>query len=171
MKNCEHASSNTLADVKTQPQINIALSPSESDALRLLTSRIEVERRRSSPDFVSGSELRRLATGLYRARLHRDQYFKTQRLSDVAWNMLLFAYTFKGRLSVTSLCHSSLSVPTTALRWITRLTEDGLIKRISCTRDFRVTYLHLTEEGCQLIESYLMRLGRRATLICLSNKD
>lgn len=169
MDNCERASINNLDDVEAQPRINIALSFIESDALRLLTSRIEVERRRSSPNFVSKSELRRLATGLYRARLHRDQFFKTQRLSDVAWNMLLFAYTFEGRLSVTSLCHSSLSVPTTALRWITRLTADGLIKRISCTRDLRVTYLHLTEEGHQLVESYLSRLGRRATLIFHGN--
>jgi DNA-binding MarR family transcriptional regulator len=66
------------------------------------------------------------------------------------------------RVSVTSLCIASGVPPTTALRWITQLTEAGLVERIEDDTDRRRAFIALTDKAADAMARYFAELGRDA---------
>jgi hypothetical protein len=98
-----------------------------------------------------------------RARRLRDQYFAADLFADPAWDMLLdlLLARMEGRLvAVSSLCIAAAVPPTTALRWIKRLTDEGLFERTADPRDGRRVFIDLADDTAQALITYLRALPR-----------
>lgn len=98
----------------------------------------------------------------YRRRSLRSSYFNPEYFSgEAAWSMLLdlAASRIEGkRISVTSACQASEVPPTTALRWISMLEDDGMVTRENDLLDRRRTFLHITDKAMGLISTYYNKL-------------
>jgi len=96
--------------------------------------------------------------GVIRARRMRDRFFGANLFEDPAWDMLLdlFATHLEhAQVSVSSLCIASAVAPTTALRWIGRLAEFGLIERAPDPTDRRRAFLALSVRGLDAMRQYI----------------
>jgi hypothetical protein len=93
-----------------------------------------------------------------RSRRLREGLFPEGIFADPAWDMLLdlFACQLEGnRVCVSSAC-SAASVPsTTALRWVDRLEDCGLVARRPDPVDSRRIYVELTQLAASRIELWL----------------
>lgn len=102
---------------------------------------------------IAPAEIRRAI----RARRLRDQFFGDGLFEDPAWDMLLdlFAADLEGaQVSVSSLCIAAAVAPTTALRWIGRLTEAGLFDRLPDPADLRRAFLTLSPRARTAMRGY-----------------
>ena len=93
-----------------------------------------------------------------RARRLRDRFFEAGMFEDPAWDMLLdllAAQLERAQVSVSSLCIAAAVPPTTALRWITKLTDAGLLEREADPFDKRRAYLKLSAAGGQAMQRYV----------------
>jgi hypothetical protein len=100
---------------------------------------------------------------MIRARRLREQYFNADLFADPAWDMLLdltAARLEQRRVAVSSLCIAASVPPTTALRWIKVLTEQGVFVRISDPNDGRRVFIELSDEAAQEMLSYLAAVQR-----------
>ena len=82
-----------------------------------------------------------------RARRLRDQFFGGGLFEDPAWDMLLDLFAAdleRARVSVSSLCIAAAVAPTTALRWIGRMSEAGLLERAPDPGDRRRAFMMLS---------------------------
>lgn len=105
-----------------------------------------------------------LAAQLYRERTMRGKFFGGDLFGEPAWNILLdlFVHQHKGRqVSVTSACIASQVPPTTALRWINLLVDEGLIERVGDPADRRRALLALSKSAILNLNGYLEALGDR----------
>lgn len=92
-----------------------------------------------------------------RARRLREQFFAAALIEDPGWDMLLdlFAAELEDRgVSVSSLCIAAAVAPTTALRWIGKMTEAGLFERRPDPFDRRRAFMMLTEAARQGMRRY-----------------
>lgn len=104
-----------------------------------------------------------LVRAFIRARRLREHYFPADLFADPAWDMLLdlLLARIEGRLvAVSSLCIAAAVPPTTALRWIKRLTDEGLFVRAADPRDGRRVFIELSENAAQAMVAYVTALGR-----------
>jgi DNA-binding transcriptional ArsR family regulator len=93
-----------------------------------------------------------------RARRLREGLFPEGIFADPAWDMLLdlFACKMEGSsIGVLSACSAAGVPQTTALRWIDRLEECGLVRRRRDPVDSRRIYVELTEVATRRIELWL----------------
>jgi DNA-binding MarR family transcriptional regulator/DNA-binding NarL/FixJ family response regulator len=100
-----------------------------------------------------------------RARRLREQYFAADLFADPAWDMLLdlAASRLEGRrVAVSSLCIAAAVPPTTALRWIKTLTDEGLFVRLADPDDGRRVFIELSEPAAAGVTAYFRALGRLA---------
>lgn len=70
--------------------------------------------------------------------------------SDPGWSILLDLFVADAdsrRLSVSALCIDCGAAPATGLRYITQLSEAGLVERVADERDGRRWYVFLTDQG------------------------
>jgi len=65
------------------------------------------------------------------------------------------AHLERAHVSVSSLCIAAAVAPTTALRWIARLTEAGLFERRPDPFDRRRAFMSLTESGLDAMRRYV----------------
>ena len=94
-----------------------------------------------------------------RARRLRAQYFEAGLLEDPAWDMLLDLYAAqleRGRVSVSSLCIAAAVAPTTALRWIARMTDTGLFERRPDLLDRRRAFMVLSDRASEAMRGYIL---------------
>lgn len=92
-----------------------------------------------------------------RARRMREQFFGAGLFEDPAWDILLDLFAAdleRGRVSVSSLCIAAAVAPTTALRWISRMTEGGLLEREADPFDRRRAFMQLTPATRSSMRSY-----------------
>lgn len=78
---------------------------------------------------------------------------------DPAWDMLLdlFAAELEGtRVSVSSLCIAAGVAPTTALRWIAKMSEMGLFIRHPDPVDRRRAFMALSPRASEAMRSYML---------------
>lgn len=104
-----------------------------------------------------------------RARRLRDQHFAPGLCEDPAWDMLLdlYAAELEGvRVSVSSLCIAAAVPPTTALRWIGRMTEAGLFERRADPFDRRRAFLGLTVIAREKMDRHFAALAAAGLPIC-----
>ena len=109
-----------------------------------------------------------IAENMYRLRRRRDALmaarFGGDIFSDPAWDIILDLYIHNSRnqdVSVTSVCSASMVPITTALRYITLLSERGLIERSKNPKDGRSYLLRLSPEAIRIIEELLTGLEER----------
>jgi DNA-binding transcriptional ArsR family regulator len=94
---------------------------------------------------------------LLRARRMRDQFLPGDLFADPAWDIVLdlMAARLEGiRVSVSSLCIAASVPPTTALRWIKQLTDQGLLERQADDEDGRRVFISLSPQGVQAVEQW-----------------
>ncbi len=111
----------------------------------------------------------RLVRRIIRQRQLRTRFFEAELFADPAWDMLLDLTAARAehvRVSITSLCIASGVPPTTALRWISQMTDAGLLQRAEDQADRRRAFLMLTDKAADAIARYFAELGPlAATLI------
>ncbi len=91
-------------------------------------------------------------------RKRRHIYFSEGIFADPAFDMMLdlLAARMEGkRVSVSSLCLAAGVPASTALRWITRLTEQGLVERSLDPEDGRRVFLRLSDDAARRLTAYL----------------
>lgn len=96
---------------------------------------------------------------IIRARRLRDRFFGQGVFEDPAWDMILdlfAAHLARGQVSVSSLCIASAVAPTTALRWITKLSEAGLFERQPDPFDRRRAYVALSPRALDGMNRYVL---------------
>ena len=118
-----------------------------------------------------GADGERLDAGfirsIIRARRLRDHFFRGELFADPAWDMLLdlmAARVERQRVAVSSLCIAAAVPPTTALRWIKTLCDQGLFVRVADPEDGRRVFIELSVETATMMEAYLKSAQRIATL-------
>ena len=87
----------------------------------------------------------------------RDSFFDAELFADPAWDILLdlMAARLEGRnVSVSSLCIAAAVPPTTALRWITTMTESGMLVREQDPSDARRVFIILSDEVAAKLDDY-----------------
>jgi predicted transcriptional regulator len=102
-----------------------------------------------TPCFSDG-QLADFAAAIYGARMERSRCLPMSLFGEPAWDMLLdlFINTVRGlRLGTTSLCLGSNAPQSTALRYIERLEEEGLVRRYQPVDDRRLHCVELTPRG------------------------
>ena len=98
-----------------------------------------------------------------RARQLRGTVIGDGLFEDPAWDMLLDLFAAELErvpVSVSSLCIAAAVAPTTALRWIGRLTDAGLFERRPDPQDRRRVFMALTPHGSAAMRGYVAALGR-----------
>jgi len=107
----------------------------------------------------------RLVRKIIQQRQLRARFFDGDLFADPAWDMLLdltAARVEHVRVSVTSLCIASGVPPTTALRWISQMTDAGLLERIEDETDRRRAFIQLTDKAVDAMSRYFHELGKAA---------
>lgn len=107
--------------------------------------------------------LARLALAMYRARRARERYISGDLFGEPAWDILLDLFIAKARgqrVSVTSVCIASQVPPTTALRWIGLLQDEGLIVRDDDDKDRRRAFLRLSDAGETAVSRCLIEASK-----------
>ncbi len=94
---------------------------------------------------------------LIKLRRMRDRFFDSALFADPGWDILLDLYAAKEEgksVSVSSLCIAAAVPPTTALRWITNMTEAGLLVRVQDPHDARRVFIELAPESHGQMAAY-----------------
>jgi hypothetical protein len=105
---------------------------------------------------------------IIRVRRLRDHFFKSDLFADPAWDMMLdlmAARLEKQRVAVSSLCIAASVPPTTALRWIKALCDQGLFVRIADPEDGRRVFIELADKTAASLEAYLRAAQRVSPLV------
>jgi len=94
---------------------------------------------------------------ILRKRRSRLEVIGADLLGEPAWDMLLELYALEieqRRISVSKLCLASGVPPTTALRWVDKLQESGLVTRKEDPFDARRTWVGLSDDGNRRMREY-----------------
>jgi hypothetical protein len=127
-------------------------------AERLRSASHSIQRGEAKADPADARSLATIARHILKFRRTRDIVFGEGLFADPAWDMLLdlFVSAYDRRqVSVSSLCIAAAAPATTALRWITTLEQDGLIRRAADPRDGRRVHISLTDDGLHKVASVL----------------
>jgi DNA-binding MarR family transcriptional regulator len=98
-----------------------------------------------------------------KARRLRERYFDPELFADPAWDILLEllqAEIAQYRVSVSSLCGAAQVPATTALRWISTLTDSGLLHRRPDPNDGRRMFMELTPRASAAMNRYFAELEK-----------
>lgn len=98
-----------------------------------------------------------------RVRRLRDQHFGSGLFEDPAWDMLLDLFAAeleRSQVSVSSLCIAAAVAPTTALRWIAKLTDAGLFERQPDPFDRRRAFMALSTRASEAMRAYFAAVQR-----------
>lgn len=107
----------------------------------------------------------RLVRLIIAQRQARAKFFGGELFADPAWDILLDLTAARAehqRVSVTSLCIASGVPPTTALRWISQMTEAGLLQRVEDESDRRRAFIELSDKAAEAMARYFHELGKDA---------
>jgi hypothetical protein len=143
-----------LASLSGDDQVP-ALAPPRPEALPVP--------RRVNDAIVDAMQVR----AMIRARRLRELYFAAELFADPAWDMLLdlmAARLERRQVAVSSLCIAAAVPPTTALRWIKLLTDQGILLRIADPTDGRRVFIELSELAAEGMMNYLAAAQRLATI-------
>jgi hypothetical protein len=104
-----------------------------------------------------------VARKTYSLRRKRAMIFGNPKLfGEPAWDILLdlyIAYAEGKSVSVTSACIGSAAPPTTGLRWLGMLADEGLVLRENDPEDNRRVLVRLTPRGISAMERFFEAVG------------
>lgn len=112
------------------------------------------------PDKV---RLRNLARQIYLGRRARAGFFSRGLDGEPAWDMLLALYvrdTNNAAHTTSQVTEFSAAAPSTALRWIDYLCDQGLVAKEPSPIDRRLTLVRLTAKARAHLDSYLTLLAQ-----------
>ncbi len=101
---------------------------------------------------------------IIKLRRLRDRFFPPDLFADPAWDILLDlkAAAQEGqRVSVSSLCIAAAVPPTTALRWISAMTDSGMLLRRQDPADARRVFIELSPETSIKMDDYIVAASTR----------
>jgi DNA-binding MarR family transcriptional regulator len=127
-------------------------------AMRHLDTRTAEPGGYTTGEYPPQISLTKLARLLYKERRLRDTYDLGNHFGEAAWDILLDLYASQ-RVSVSSLCIAACVPPTTALRWIKLMSDQGILVRLNDPDDGRRIYVELAPEMRDKLTSYLRRVG------------
>lgn len=133
------------SDYRVEPVPGREAAPSEPASRKLTESRVRA---------------------VIRARRLRAKYIDAALFADPAWDMILdlLAAGLGGkRVSVSSLCIAAAVPPTTALRWISVLSEQGVVRREADPSDGRRVFIALADE---MVASLTRWFAEAEPLLC-----
>jgi DNA-binding MarR family transcriptional regulator len=99
-----------------------------------------------------------MVRAILRLRRLRDQHFEPALFADPAWDILLdltAAGIERRQVAVSSLCIAAAVPPTTALRWITQMTEQAILIRKPDPVDGRRVFIALSDAAAAAMTAYL----------------
>jgi hypothetical protein len=105
---------------------------------------------------------------IIKLRRLRERFFPPDLFADPAWDILLDlkAAAQEGqRVSVSSLCIAAAVPPTTALRWISAMTESGMVLRRQDPADARRVFIELSAETSAKMDDYFAAISARSSPI------
>lgn len=105
---------------------------------------------------------------IIKTRRLRDRFFASELFADPAWDILLDlkAAAAEGqKVSVSSLCIAAAVPPTTALRWITAMTESGMLVRQHDPGDARRVFIDLSDDTNAKLDDYFAAAATRSSQI------
>jgi DNA-binding MarR family transcriptional regulator len=107
-------------------------------------------------------EVAKVVRRVIEARTLRLDIVRRDVLSDPAWDMML--YLFLARLeqrevSVSSLCIAANAAPTTALRYISLLDQENVLKRHGDPSDKRRAFLRMTDACFDKLTNYFEHIS------------
>jgi DNA-binding MarR family transcriptional regulator len=108
---------------------------------------------------ITAAEIR----AILRVRRMRDEHFRSDIFADPAWDIMLdlMAARIEGkRVGVSSLCIAAAVPPTTALRWIKRLSDEQILVRTADPNDGRRVYIELADDAAKAVAAYLKEARR-----------
>ena len=94
---------------------------------------------------------------IIRQRKLRAAFFDATLFADPAWDMLLdlaAATRENVKVSTSSLCIAANVPATTALRWISVMSDAGLLEKIEDTTDRRRNFVVLSKKAVDALDSY-----------------
>ncbi|HEX7821283.1 MAG TPA: MarR family transcriptional regulator [Sphingobium sp.] len=115
------------------------------------------ERPRKGGDRGHGIATRAEIRTLLQVRRMRDRFLPGELFADPAWDMMLdlMGARLDGKtVSVSSLCIAAAVPPTTALRWISQLTERGIFQRRNDPADARRVFISLSDEAAERLSGW-----------------
>lgn len=101
---------------------------------------------------------------IIRQRKLRATFFDAGLFADPAWDMLLdlaAANRENIKVSITSLCIAANVPATTALRWISVMSDAGLLEKVEDTTDRRRIFVILSKKAIDALDCYF-RVAFRA---------
>ncbi|HMS19419.1 hypothetical protein [uncultured Sphingorhabdus sp.] len=104
---------------------------------------------------------------IIKLRRMRERLLGEDLFADPGWDILLdlFAAQEEGQqVSVSSLCIAAAVPPTTALRWITNMTEAGYLIRRQDPYDARRVYIELSENMTGKLKDYFETIADRVAV-------
>ena len=96
---------------------------------------------------------------LIRARRHRGRYLPSELFAEPAWDILLDllrAELTGTRVSVSSACIASGVPPSTGLRWLRSLEQQGLVIRRFDSGDARRIFVELSSDTSDALRRYFL---------------
>ena len=93
-----------------------------------------------------------------RSRRLRERLLPKEIFGEPAWDILLDLYAahLEGKtVSISSACIASAVPTTTALRWLSKLAECGLVERSLDSSDARRAHVRITDDGLQAVTRWV----------------
>lgn len=106
-------------------------------------------------------ELIALARKLQGVRERRKAFLGSDLISETGWEMLIALFqssTALHRMTVSNICLASHAPTSTALRWLDRLIEMGLVRRDTNPSDARIVFVELEPRGKTAMHAYLCEI-------------
>jgi hypothetical protein len=138
----------------------VSFRPAPVSAMQPLVEIPMAYEARQAETSVNARQLR----DIIKTRRMREHYFDPSLFADPAWDILLdlLAARLEGKqVSVSSLCIAAAVPPTTALRWLTGMTESGILERRHDPSDARRVFIALSDDTAAKLTSYFDDVRRR----------
>lgn len=151
----------TLARIAEKDDLtpsNLAEKPVSFRPAPAATTHPFIESQPESPRFHDPEFVRKTI----KLRRLRDKFFDHDLFADPAWDILLDLYAARLEaisVSVSSLCIAAAVPSTTALRWISSMTENGLLVRRQDPKDARRVFIELSNEMVEQMSRYFIQLA------------